>query len=388
MDYRSKTNLERARQARAKRTKKAVLIALVAALALVLVIAVVIIAREAAGNAHTTTPESSSLAVPTESNTPGESSTPPENTTAPDGDTTTAPTETTGGEVSSETGSETEPIVPGYKDITVRQEELHSLGYLLLVNNGSQYIFPASTLRLVSIYDNRSHAAKDDPEPCSFRMMNTLPKINSFVMTKMNDLFDACYAATKDNNVYISGAYRSYEDQKDLADRYPTTATKPGYSEYHTGMAFSIKYFTNYATAENVDMDHAEAAAIREWMLSNCYKYGFIRRYPPDKDSKTGIATDRYHFRYVGAPHAYYMYKNNLCMEEYLALVSTYEYTDNHLMFSDDDGNNYEIYYVQVSTEATTTIPVPTDCHYTVEGNNYSGFVVTCYRSMAPQNGD
>ena len=56
----------------------------------------------------------------------------------------------------------------------------------------------------------------------------------------------------------------------------------------------------------------------------------------------------------------------------------TYEFSDRHLTFADDSGANYEIYYVP-ATPNETEVPVPTGCYYTVEGNNYSGFIVTCY---------
>ena len=60
-----------------------------------------------------------------------------------------------------------------------------------------------------------------------------------------------------------------------------------------------------------------------KWISDNCDKYGFIVRYTEDKENKTGVAPEAYHFRYVGEPHAYYMKNNNLCLEEYIEYLKT-----------------------------------------------------------------
>ena len=50
------------------------------------------------------------------------------------------------------------------------------------------------------------------------------------------------------------------------------------------------------------------------------HKYGFIVRYPDDKEQYTLIAPESWHLRYVGKELATYLYENNLCLEEYYAL--------------------------------------------------------------------
>ena len=46
--------------------------------------------------------------------------------------------------------------------------------------------------------------------------------------------------------------------------------------------------------------------------------YGFIERYPANKEAVTGIAHEPWHFRYVGRPHAQRMTDLGLTLEEYL----------------------------------------------------------------------
>ncbi|MBP3269014.1 MAG: D-alanyl-D-alanine carboxypeptidase family protein, partial [Ruminococcus sp.] len=117
------------------------------------------------------------------------------------------------------------------------------------------------------------------------------------------------------------------------------------------------------------------------WINENCYKYGFIERYKEDKTELTQIQPEPWHFRYVGLPHAYYITKNNLCMEEYISMLSQYVYGEHHLEFTDENGNGYEVYYVPADMGAdNTNIPVPAGKKYDISGNNIDGFIVTLYK--------
>ena len=78
---------------------------------------------------------------------------------------------------------------------------------------------------------------------------------------------------------------------------------KPGYSEHQAGLAVDI----NGATYD-----------LYFWLQENSYKYGFIFRYPGNKTDITGTAEEVWHYRYVGVEAATEMYKEGLCLEEYL----------------------------------------------------------------------
>lgn len=87
----------------------------------------------------------------------------------------------------------------------------------------------------------------------------------------------------------------------------------PGYSEHHTGMAVDILPEDNqYAT-----QDQEKSPEIK-WLMANCYKYGFILRYPADKVEITHISYEPWHYRYVGKKAAKYITEHGLCLEEYL----------------------------------------------------------------------
>ena len=55
-------------------------------------------------------------------------------------------------------------------------------------------------------------------------------------------------------------------------------------------------------------------------MLQHCAEYGFILRYPADKQEITGVMYEPWHFRYVGEEAAQYIMEHGICLEEFLAL--------------------------------------------------------------------
>lgn len=73
------------------------------------------------------------------------------------------------------------------------------------------------------------------------------------------------------------------------------------------------------------------------------------------------------------------MMENNLCLEEYLELLkNSYAYPNEPLTVSAND-TEYLIYYVPVSSDSTTFVPVPPESvgTYEISGNNVDGFIVT-----------
>lgn len=117
----------------------------------------------------------------------------------------------------------------------------------------------------------------------------------------------------------INSAYRSYETQikiyqgwvnKDgvaLADTYSARA---GFSEHQTGYAFDVRDypFTND--------DYSKTKSFT-WVSENAYKYGFIIRFPKDKEYITGYQYEPWHYRYCGIECATYIHDNDITFEEY-----------------------------------------------------------------------
>ena len=129
-------------------------------------------------------------------------------------------------------------------------------------------------------------------------------------------------AAKKENlTLIINSSFRSYEDQEEVYNDLKSTrgeeyankiAAKPGFSEHQTGMAVDIQtYGSKASTFEEFDEF--------KWLSNNAHKYGFILRYPKDKEYLTGYEYESWHYRYVGVEAATYIHENNITFDEYYA---------------------------------------------------------------------
>ncbi len=108
----------------------------------------------------------------------------------------------------------------------------------------------------------------------------------------------------KSINKYLKQG-KSQEEAQKLTDEY---INRPGTSEHHLGLAVDFN---------NVDEGFENTKAYK-WLLENASDYGFILRYPKEKEDITGIEYEPWHWRYVGPEHAKKMKEQNLCLEEYV----------------------------------------------------------------------
>ena len=133
--------------------------------------------------------------------------------------------------------------------------------------------------------------------------------------------------ATKEKlNIWIQSGYRSYKYQEALYNNYvnksgkaaaDTYSARKGHSEHQSGLAFDLN-----------TIDDSFANTLEgKWINDNCYKYGFIIRYPKGKENKTGYKYESWHLRYVGLELAKTLYNdgNWITMEEYFEITSAYK---------------------------------------------------------------
>lgn len=279
--------------------------------------------------------------------------------------------------------AETEPedtasgvLREGFVTKKLSEEELHR-GDLILVRAGAPYSFP-DEMSLKDLYSGRK---KYSSGARAYQVSSTDIELDSFVLSKLNEMAETFFELTGEGGLLIKSAYRSYESQKDILDYRierdgEEEALKyvalPGESEHHTAMAFDMSVYKNGANTYIEDEEEYH------WIYENAHKYGFVLRYPESKADITGIAYEAWHFRYVGAPHAQYMYSEGLVLEEYLEILKNeHSYDGTHLNIDCDDGNKYEIYYVPALENGETEIILPSGYEYTISGNNTDGFVVT-----------
>ena len=72
----------------------------------------------------------------------------------------------------------------------------------------------------------------------------------------------------------------------------------------------------------SVEVSFEDTKAFR-WLQENAADYGFILRYPKDKQSITKIIYEPWHYRYVGVKHATAMNELDMCMEEYIEYLKS-----------------------------------------------------------------
>ena len=110
-------------------------------------------------------------------------------------------------------------------------------------------------------------------------------------------------------NSYVAQGY-----DRDFAEKKAALETAiPGTSEHQTGLAVDI-ISSSYRLLNEKQANTAE----QKWLMQNCWKYGFVLRYPVGKTAETGIIYEPWHYRYVGPEVAKYLMETGLCLEELL----------------------------------------------------------------------
>ncbi len=132
----------------------------------------------------------------------------------------------------------------------------------------------------------------------------------------------------------VMSAYRSYAYQNSLFNTYVNREMQKGISRAEAE-AIVVTYSCRAGTSEHqsglcVDMHtlwSANVAFAKEdeakWLAENCYKFGFVLRFPEDKVDITKITYEPWHFRYVGRYHAVKMNELEMCLEEYTEYLKT-----------------------------------------------------------------
>lgn len=161
----------------------------------------------------------------------------------------------------------------------------------------------------------------DDLERFTVRTAKGACEEESHVSAKIMPYLEKLFKAADNDGItlYALSGYRSYTSQQNLYDYYLSkegirarnTVSLPGESEHQTGLALDLtnsrRNFTGSSEAD--------------WIAANCYKYGFILRYPKDKINITGYSYEAWHIRYVGKEVAKEIHDKKITLEEYLKEV-------------------------------------------------------------------
>ena len=162
-------------------------------------------------------------------------------------------------------------------------------------------------------------ANKRYPLPSTFA-----PGVNEEAQNALNTMLAA--AKKQGFDLVAFSGYRSFEyqttlynnyvnrDGVDAADRY---SARPGYSEHQTGLAFDI----GEKGKEDLWLtDEFGETPAGQWLVAHASEYGFILRYPQNKEHITGYMYESWHFRYVGIEIAKEIKQREITLEEYLGV--------------------------------------------------------------------
>ena len=221
-----------------------------------------------------------------------------------------------------------------YKKYSISNPDLSSKDIVLRVNMNLDNSFYTNTkevkeFNLLMLVNKYNYLAKDFEVP-NLVKVEEYAKDGMYLEEKAKDAFIKMASDIKKEgyNLRAISTYRTYDYQSNLYNNYAkrdgvnnadTYSARPGFSEHHTGLAIDVDNITKIYT----DFEETEEFT---WMQENSYKYGFILRYPKDKENITGYIYEPWHYRYVGLSVAKYIHENNLTFEEYY-----YEFLDNKL---------------------------------------------------------
>lgn len=189
----------------------------------------------------------------------------------------------------------------------------------------ASYEFSEDDWRLILI--NKQHSI---PEDYTFPLgtISGSMKCDERILEELLDMMQA--AKEEGVDLVICSPYRDYNRQTYLFNRkikrymdagmsymdaYKTasmTVTSPNASEHRIGLA--IDFYSS--TYKNLNEGFADTPT-GQWLAENSYRFGFILRYPKDKEYITGIEYEPWHFRYVGVEAATVITQQGITLEEF-----------------------------------------------------------------------
>lgn len=170
---------------------------------------------------------------------------------------------------------------------------------------------------------NKFFYVTKDYVPNNLKKMTMCTKGNIYLTEEALTNFNTMCQDMKKESLQIRAisAYRDYNYQLNLYNKYLVNDTKknvdtysarPGHSEHQSGLTVDV---------DNISSNFNDFESTDEfiWMQQNAYKYGFILRYPKEKQEITGYSYESWHYRYVGKKIASYIKKHNITFDEYYA---------------------------------------------------------------------
>ena len=181
---------------------------------------------------------------------------------------------------------------------------------------------PATSLNTNYLFVNKFNYLDSNYIPNNLELLdNSYAKSGIYLVKEAKDELEKMIMKAREDgmNIRVISAYRSYTYQENLYNNYvksdgvemaDTYSARAGYSEHQTGLVVDV-------TRAYDDFNNFENTNEYNWMLENAHNYGFILRYPKDKEDITTYSFEAWHYRYVGIELAQKIKASSLTFDEY-----------------------------------------------------------------------
>ncbi len=143
--------------------------------------------------------------------------------------------------------------------------------------------------------------------------------------------YEKMYKAAAKEGVYLTpcSGYRSYSLQERNYNRKVQYYKNLGYSEAQAKVKAATSIMPPGSSEHNLGYamdivcveEYFEDSKQFAWLQENAADYGFIMRYPKDKQHITNVIYEPWHWRYVGVEAAQAIKSSGLTLEEYMGLA-------------------------------------------------------------------
>jgi D-alanyl-D-alanine carboxypeptidase len=193
------------------------------------------------------------------------------------------------------------------EDSPVILSNRESLSYLVLVNRYFKLANDFTPSDLVTI---------------NVQSLNGPHLLRVTVARAAEDLFNAAYVEEGHVLLATSG-YRSFITQESTHNHWVNVlgleearrvSARPGHSEHQLGLALDLStHALGGGLSENFSLTPEGT-----WVKNNAHRFGFIVRYPQNREADTGFTYEPWHIRYVGVEAATEIFNSGQILEEYL----------------------------------------------------------------------
>ena len=224
---------------------------------------------------------------------------------------------------------QSEYFIPAYEDLYLQYlDRYDSVRQMMEVVNTGTYkpfftdIKQTDMSKGYLIQVNKYYTLAPDYEPADLVQVESeygKGKLREVAYEAFKELHDDAYELGY--NIRVVSPYRSYDYQVEVYDNYLKKdpqdvvdgySARPGLSEHQTGLVADVCIPGWY-------IDDFYLTDASKWLAENAHYYGFIIRFPENKEAITGYIWEPWHIRYVGEEVATDIYQRGITFDEYYA---------------------------------------------------------------------